>query len=252
MLIFTAAACHAGPDGENPVVVAFAAASLRDVAVDLAAELERRQGIETVFNFAGSNTLALQIDAATGADVFLSADEKWVDALERSGRLVPGSRRSLMANRLVLIAHRDAVIDVAAPSDLIDADFRFLAIAEPDAVPAGRYARAHLERLTVAGDSLWLGLSGRIAPTLDVRAALALVESDPEVLGIVYQTDALTSARVRTVYTFPALEAAPITYWGALVEGGDAGEAGARFLDFLSGPEAAAIIERHGFLPIPR
>lgn len=230
----------------------FAAASLRDVAGEIARELESRQPVEIVFNFAGSNTLAQQIDAGSGADVFLSADEKWVDSLDRSGRLVPGSRRRLLSNRLVLIAHRDAEVDVDTPADLIDAQYRFLAVAEPEAVPAGRYARALLEHRTVAGVSLWQRLADRLAPTLDVRAALALVESDPEILGIVYRTDALTSEQVRVVYEFPPVDEVPITYWGALVAGGDAPEPGALFLDFLQDPEAAAIIERHGFVPIPR
>lgn len=228
----------------------FAAASLRDVADEVARELESRQPVEVVFNFAGSNTLAQQIEAGPGADVFLSADEKWVDFLDRSGRLVPGSRRRLLSNRLVLIAHRDAQIDVGAPAELITAKYRLLAIADPAGVPAGRYARAYLERQTVDGATLWRRLADRVAPALDVRAALALVESDPEILGIVYRTDARTSDQVRVVYEFPPSDEIPVTYWGALVADGD-GELGTLFLEFLQSAQAAAIIERHGFGPIP-
>jgi molybdate transport system substrate-binding protein len=152
----------------------------------------------------------------------------------------------------VLIARLDAEVAVEAPEDLIAAEYRFLAVADPAAVPAGRYARAHLERRTVDGARLWDRLAGRIAPTLDVRAALALVESDPEILGVVYRTDARTSGKVRVIYEFPPLDEVPITYWGALVTDGEAPEAGTHFLEFLQGPEAAAILERHGFEAIPR
>ena len=251
LLVLYLAACGGGVPNRTAEVVVFAAASLRDVAGGVAREFESRQPVEVVFNFAGSNTLAQQIDAGPGADVFLSADEKWLEFLERQGRLVPGSRCRLLSNRLVLIAHREAAIDIEAPAGLIGADYRFLAVAEPEAVPAGRYARAYLERRMVAGVSLWHQLSDRVAPALDVRAARALVESDPEILGIVYRTDARTSEQVRVVYEFPPLEEVPITYWGALVAGGDALEPSALFLDFLQGPEAAAILQRHGFDPIP-
>ncbi len=243
-------ACEIGDRGRTQVVV-FAAASLRDVAGELARELESRQAIEIAFNFAGSNTLAQQIDAAPGADVFLSADENWVEFLERSGRLVPGSRRHLLSNRLVLIAHRDAEIEIDSLADLITEEYRFVAVADPEAVPAGRYARAYLERSAEDGVDLWSAVSDRVVPALDVRAALALVESDPEILGIVYRTDAKSSERVRVAYEFPPIEEVPIAYWGALVAGG-ALEPGTLFLEFLHTPEAATIIARHGFVSIPR
>jgi len=243
-------ACGAGDRGRTPEVVVFAAASLRDVADEVARELESRRPLEVVFNFAGSNTLAQQIEAGSGADVFLSADEKWMDFLDRSGRLVPGTQRRLLSNRLVLIAHRDAEVEVDVPADLNTANYRLLAVADPAGVPAGRYARAHLERQTVDGTPLWRHLTDRLAPTLDVRAALALVESDPEILGIVYRTDARTSDQVRVVYEFPPTDEVPITYWGALVADGDA-DLGTLFLDFLQSAEAAEIVERHGFGPMP-
>ncbi|MEE8523517.1 MAG: molybdate ABC transporter substrate-binding protein [Thermoanaerobaculia bacterium] len=239
-------ACGAG--SENEALDVFAAASLRDVAGELAAELEDRHPLDVVFNFAGSNTLAQQILAAPRADVFLSADSKWVDFLDDAGRTVPGSRRDVFSNRLVLIAHRDAVLEVDEPRDLAVAEYRFLALADPEAVPAGRYAKASLERLSAGGGSLWDAVSGRVAPVLDVRAALALVESDPEILGIVYRTDMITSKKVRPLYEFPPMDELPITYCAVLIAGGDHPETGRVFLDFLQTPAAAAIAERHGFV----
>ncbi len=246
-------ACGAPEPGKTPLMV-YAAASLRDVAADLAVELGSRQPSEVVYNFAGSSTLAQQIRAARGADVFLSADEHWVDVLEQAGRTVAGTRRVFLANRLVLIARHDAGIEIDDPRDLATAGtprgsrLRFLALADPQAVPAGRYARAALERLEVEGGTLWRALAGKVAPTLDVRAALALVESDPQIAGIVYRTDAMTSDRVRVLYDFPPSAGAPIHYCATLIAGGDAPELGRRFLDFLASPAARSIAAGHGFV----
>ncbi len=234
-----------GEASEGPVV--FAAASLREVATVLASEFPRRERVSVQLNLAGSNTLAQQILAAPGADVFLSADRHWVEVLEGAGRVAAGSRRALLGNRLVLIAADEADLAIGRPADLAAANFRFLALAEPAAVPAGRYAKAALEEIPAAGGTLWQAVANRVAPALDVRAALALVESDPEIVGIVYQTDARQSERVRVLYEFPARGAARVTYHGALLEGGRRPALGRRFLDFVAGPEGRRITERHGF-----
>ncbi len=257
-LLATSLIACGDPSSDRPSLVVYAAASLRDVAVDFATEFEQRRSppaslredtTRVVYNFAGSNTLAQQIRAAPGADVFLSADEEWVDDLEQAGRIVAGSRRVFLSNRLVLVARRDADFRIDNPRDLAVADLRFLALADPRAVPAGRYARAALEGISWNGGSLWSALADRIAPSLDVRAALALVESDPEIAGIVYQTDAMTSDEVRILYELSSDDDVPIRYSAALVAGGESPELGRRFLEYLISPAARAIAERHGFLP---
>ena len=225
----------------------FAATSLVDLAGELADAFERRETAVVELNLAGSNVLAQQLLAAPGGDVFLSADLFWVEELERAGRVVAGSRRALFGNRLVLIAAETAEIRIARPAELVGADFSHLALADPAAVPAGRYARAALEEIPLDGTTLWQAVADRVAPALDVRAALALVESDPEILGIVYSTDARQSERVRVLYEFPPRGAARVSYFGALVEGGERSGLGERFLDFAAGPEGLQIAERHGF-----
>jgi molybdate transport system substrate-binding protein len=236
--------------GAGPAV--FAAASLSDLAGDLARAFERRESVSVDLNLAASNTLAQQILAAPGADVFLSADLHWVEVLESAGRVVAGSRRPLLANRLVLIARNDAEVRIGHPAELADAAYRFLALADPEAVPAGRYARAALEAVPLDGGTLWSSVAGRVAPALDVRAALALVESDREILGIVYRTDALSSTRVRVAHEFPRRDGAEVTYYGVLVEGGGQPDVGGRFLAFLATAEARAIAQRHGFEAVAR
>lgn len=243
------AACGGAPAPNEEPLLVFAAASLRDVATEIGAELERAQGVKVEYNFAGSNTLAQQIVAAPVADVFLSADGAWVDFLEKAGRTVPGTRRKVFSNRLVVVAQRDAAYEMADLTDLARLDYRFLALADPEAVPAGRYAKAYLAGVSFGGGDLYSAVEKRLAPALDVRAALALVESDPEALGIVYRTDAKVSRDVRVVYEIEPRADVDIAYWATLVDGGRGGERGRVFLDFLDSPAARAVASKYGFLP---
>jgi molybdate transport system substrate-binding protein len=195
-----------------------------------------------VFNFAGSNTLARQILAGAAADVFVSADERWMDTVGEAGRIVPGSRRVLAGNALVLIARADSPIESLDPAGLASAPFRALALGDPESVSAGRYAKAAL-------GAHWNGVADRVIPAPDVRAALALVVSDPEIVGIVYRTDAAASPRVRVLHEFPADAAEPIRYAAAVLRDARNGEAANAFLEFLGGEAGRAIFARHGFRP---
>jgi len=243
------AACGGAPTEKGEPLLVFAAASLRDVVTEIGTELERTAGAAVEYNFAGSNTLAQQIVAAPVADVFLSADGSWVDFLDEAGRTVPGTRRRAFSNRLVVVAHRDAAFELTGLADLARLDYRFLALADPEAVPAGRYAKAYLAGVPFGGGDLYSALEERVVPALDVRAALAFVESDPEILGIVYRTDAMASRGVRVVYEIEPRADVDVVYWATLVDGGRRGDLGRVFLDFLESPAARAVAARYGFLP---
>lgn len=225
----------------QPQLTIFAAASLQDVAVDLAEAWVRRHPADVTFSFAGSNTLAQQIMASPKADVFISADDRWMDEVEAKGALIAGSRRHVLRNRLVLITRTDSELEINGPADLATSAMRHLTIGDPDAVPAGRYAKAALEQ---AGE--WHNVQGRIVPSANVRSALALVESDPDIVGVVYETDAATSTTVKVRHTFEPSPELDIVYSAAVVDG-DSVDLARSFLDFLAGPEAAAVIESHGF-----
>ena len=242
---FGGASCSPGAPQDGRVAV-FAAASLRNALQDLAGVFEQRTGVGAAFNFAGSNVLARQIAAAPAADVFLSADEAWMDHVEQARRIVPGTRRTFLSNRLVVIAHRHSPIRLESPLQLGELDFRFLSLGDPEAVPAGRYARQYLQGIP-GGGRLWERLREKVAPSPDVRAALALVEADPEILGIVYRSDVVSSQAVRVLYQVPPQEGPSIRYSGAVVKGGGNPEAGRRFLEFLAGQEAALVFEGYGF-----
>ncbi len=226
----------------DPVRV-YAAASTTDAISEALAELEAAGGPVIQASFGASSTLARQLEHGAPADLFLSASPAWMDRLEQVGRVVPGTRTDLLSNQLVLVApagEQPLGPDLAL-ADLLAARLAEgrLALADPDHVPAGQYARQALEAL-----GLWEGVEDRLAPAGDVRAALAWVERGEAPLGLVYRTDALVSDRVVTLATLPADLHHPIAYPVAAVGEGDAVRSA---LAFLTGEQAAAVFARHGF-----
>lgn len=243
-------ACGPGSRDADEVVV-FAAASLRDAMEELGSQFEEETKIKVLFNIAGSNVLAQQIVATPRADLFLSASQRWMDTVEEAGRLVAGTRRSVLSNRLVVIAHPQSAVTLNDPCALGALDFKYLALGDPDAVPAGQYARTWLASRTCGGQSLWQALEGRIAPTPDVRAALSLVLADPGLVGIVYKTDWLVFAgQARLLYEVPVEEGPAIRYVLAQIAESPNPDGARRFLDYLTKAPAREVFERHGFTPL--
>jgi len=235
-----------GGDGSPPELTLYAAASLRDALAELLAQ--ELDGPELRISYGASGDLARQIEAGRGADLFFSAGELEMDRLEAAGRLEPGTRRAVLANQLVVVEPAERPTLFSAPfsaAQLVDGRLEGLSLAQPDFVPAGRYARDWLER-----QGLWSALAERIVPAADVRAALAAVESGALRAGIVYRTDAARSARVRVVHRVPIAECASITYSLALLAERPQPAAARDLWSRLQGPEALALYQRHGFLPL--
>ena len=236
------AAAPASAQPRGPLVLA--AASLQE-SLSAAADRWAATGhARPVLSFAGSSALARQVMAGAPADLFLSADEEWMDALARSRLLRAHTRAALLTNRLVLVAPAVSRVQLTmAPRfPLAQALGRGrLAMADPAAVPAGRYARDALIRLGV-----WPQLQTRITRSENVRAALALVTRGEAPLGIVYATDAQASRGVRVVGTFPASSHAPITYPVAVLAKSTNPDAEG-FRRFLLSAEGKAIFRRFGF-----
>lgn len=232
----------AGAPARAATVTVFAAASLQESLEAAARAFERRTGHSVVASYAGSNALARQIEAGAPAEIFFSADDGWIAYLQARGRAA-AAPRPLAGNDLVLVAPaRSAVQLRLAPGvDLAAAlGGRRMALANPEAVPAGRYARAALVAL-----GTWSAVERKLAATDNVRAALALVARGEAPLGVVYRTDAMAEPKVRIVDTFPAGTHPPVTY--SMVRLGRAGEAAAAFESWLATAEARAIFTRHGF-----
>jgi len=223
-----------GSPGEGEVTV-YAAASLRDA---LAEAIDARPGGGDVhLNLGSSGDLARQIVAGGRADLFLSADELELDRVERAGLVEAGTRRRWLGNALVVVVPADApAVDGAFDLSSVGR----LSIAHPEAVPAGRYARAWLE-----SQGLWNSLRERVLPGVDVRAALAAVESGAAGAGIVYRTDAARSKRVKVVRVVPAGEGPAIVYAAAAIRG--CGPAARALLEHLVSARSAVIFARHGF-----
>lgn len=236
----------AGAPGE---VMVFAAASLRESLEELGAAFQQQSGTRVTFNFAGSNDLAHQINAARGMDLFLSASTAWMDTVQHAGRVAAGTRRDLLSNTLVIVANTRQTWTVAEPCALAALPFKHLALGDPQAVPAGIYAKKWMTGVQCAGKPLWDAVQPRVAPEPDVRAAIGLVASDPEVAGMVYRTDQLAFAD-RTRVLYEVRDGPPIRYVLAqLAEARNAAGAKA-FADYLAGPDAARVFARRGFIPL--
>jgi molybdate transport system substrate-binding protein len=221
----------------------FAAASLTDAMGELATEYAKTGSDTVVFNFGASSTLARQIQEGAPADLFLSADEEKMDGLEKRGLLLAGTRRSVLANTLVVVVPADSTVTIKSPTDLATPKFRVLALAEPQSVPAGIYAKKYLQ-----AQKLWTKVIDRVVPTENVRAALAAVESGNADAGIVYKTDAGISRKVRIAYEVARAEGPAISYPFAVVRSSSRPEAARRFLAWLESPAALAVFQRYGFL----
>lgn len=226
-----------------PLVLA--AASLQEALSEAANAWAAQGHAKPVVSFAASSALARQVTAGAKADLFLSADEEWMDDLQRRGLLWPGTRADFAGNRLVLVAaRRDSVQVKLAPRAPLAAalgpDGR-LAMADPDSVPAGKYGRAALVKL-----GLWPSVERRVVAAENVRAALALVERGAARLGVVYSTDAQASSQVRVAGVFPAASHPPIRYPVARLKASSSPEAEG-FRRFLLSRAGQAILARHGF-----
>ena len=236
-----------GDAGAQAGVVVFAAASTTNAVTEIGNLYADRNLGHVTPSFASSSTLAKQIESGAPADVYISANRKWMDFLEARHLIDKKSRLDLLGNRLVLIAPAGSAlkkIDVASGfsvTDFLGKDGR-LSMGDPDHVPAGMYGKKALVNL-----GSWNPVKDRLAPMKDVRAALVLVERDEAPLGLVYATDAAISKKVRVVGTFPEYSHPPIVYPVASVVGGKA-EAAGRFIEFLRSPESRTIFEKYGFV----
>ena len=240
LLLLLAPAATAAERG--PLVMA--AASLQESLTEAADVWAAKGHAKPIISFAASSALARQLLAGAPADLFLSADEPWMDAVAKAGLLRANSRTTLLGNRLVLIAPVSSRVKLTPARGFPLARALGggrLALADPDAVPAGKYAKAALTALGV-----WTSVASKVAPAENVRAAMALVERGAAPLGIVYATDARASRSVRVVGTFPASSHPPIRNPVALLKASRHKDA-AGFRAFLLSKQGRAIFARHGF-----
>jgi molybdate transport system substrate-binding protein len=231
-------------DAQAPPLTVSAAVSLTNVLEEAARAYQEAGGGIVRFNFGSSNSLARQIAAGAPVDLFISADDAQMDVAANAGVLAPGTRVNLVGNRLAFLTRSGLERPVTVAEDLRGAGVARIALGDPEAVPAGVYAKRYLETL-----GLWTGLRAKVVPVASVRAAVAAVENGSADAAIVYESDTVVATRATvTVITDPRQPR--IVYPAAIVAAAKARREAERFLDFLRGVEAAALFTRYRFVPL--
>lgn len=243
-LVLAASLPHAPARAQSSDLVVFAAASLKNALDDINAQWKKETGKEARISYAASSALAKQLENGAPAQMFISADIPWMDYVEKKNLIKADTRSNLLGNRIVLIAPagKAKAIDIKPGFDLakIVGDGR-LAMANVDAVPAGKYGKAALEKL-----GAWDSVSAKVAQADNVRAALLLVSRGEAPAGIVYQTDAAADPKVKIIGTFPENTHPPIIYPIALTASATSPDAAA-FLAYIRSAKAKPLFEAQGF-----
>lgn len=239
LILAMAAAASATLAAAEPMVLAAASTS----GVIDAAIAESGQAATT--SYGASGTLARQIEQGAPADLFVSANDEWMEALVAAGLVAPESVRVLMSNRLVLIAPAGA--GPVTPETLLDrlGEENF-AMADPATAPVGAYGQAALQGL-----GLWDGVATHLIPTRNTTATVAAVAQGEAAFGLAYASDAAGQAGVDVVWQIPAETHPPIRYLAAPVAQGTDPDGAARLLDYLTGPGGQAILTAKGFTAAP-
>ena len=238
LIAVAAAACSTA--GSDPTLTGAAAVSMTEAMTEVAEAWHRKTGRQIEFTFAASNTLARQILQGAPVDVFVSADRR---QMERVAAAIEAATRTPIAqNALVIIVPGRGRARWSSADPLRSPDVARIAVGNPEAVPAGAYAKEWLEQ---AG--LWGSVESRLIPTVNVRAALAAVNSGSADAAIVYRTDARQDGNYSVAYDIPPSDSSPIVYYAAVTLQARDAVAARAFVTFLAGPEGAAILTRRGF-----
>ena len=224
----------------------FAAASLTDSLKEISSAYRRQTGDKIVFNFGASSFLARQIEEGAPADLFFSADDAKMDALEAKGLIAKDTRKNRLSNVLVIVVMPDGASKIESATDLGRADVKRIALADPLTVPAGIYAKEYLTKAR-----LWPTVASKVIPTDNVRAALAVVESGNVDAGMVYKTDASISRKVKVACEISGPDAPAIRYPMALLKEARDPAAARKFLAHLASPEAGRVFAKFGFIVRP-
>jgi molybdate transport system substrate-binding protein len=223
-------------------LMVFAAASLTNALTEVDAQYEKSTGIKVIHSFAASSALAKQIENGAPADVFISADLKWMNYLQDKSLINKTTRKNLLGNTLVLIAPKAKSFEVkfGKDFDLSKAFDGRLCTGDVDSVPIGIYAK---EALTNLG--WWKDIKSRVVGAQDVRGALAFVERGECLAGIVYETDAKASSKVDLVGVFPEATHSPVVYPVAAIASGK--NITQSYLTYLQSLDALNVFKKYGF-----
>ncbi|MBR1730544.1 MAG: molybdate ABC transporter substrate-binding protein [Selenomonadaceae bacterium] len=221
-----------------------AAASLTDVMKELAGEYEKENSnIKLIFNFGSSGALQQAIENGGQTDIFFSAAQKQMNALEESKNLAEGTRSDLLINKVVLIVPADSNKDIKSFNDLAREDIQHIALGEPKGVPVGQYSEEILTKLNILD-----AVKAKAVYGSDVRQVLSWVESGEADCGVVYATDAAVAGdKIKIVCEAPEGSHKPVIYPVAIIKDSKQMDEAKKFLDFVKSDKAKAIFEKYGF-----
>lgn len=221
-----------------------AAASLTDAMKELAEIYQQEHPeIKLTFNFGSSGALQQAIENGGETDLFFSAAQKQMDALEKTDNLAAGTRRDLLENAIILIVPREGSPDLKSFADLNRPELKHIALGEPKGVPVGQYTE---EILTYLG--LWQQVQEKAVYGSDVRQVLAWVAAGEADCGVVYATDAAIEPKVKTIAQAPQGSHKPIIYPAAVIKSSKHPDEAKAFLDFASSEKAKTIFAKYGFI----
>ena len=224
-------------------VLISAASSLTDVLKEISTAYEAKFKHTVKFNFGPSSGLARQIEQGAPAHIFFSADLPQMDALDKKGRLEPGTRKNLLSNQLVIIVPADSKRVLSSPKDLLKSEVKRIALAQPASVPVGVYTSKYL-----SDEGMWERVKAKIVPVQDVRATLVAVASGNVEAGFVYKTDAAVSRKVKITYEVPLDKGPKITYPIAIVKESKRKERARDFLNFVQSSTGKGLFKKYGFV----
>lgn len=229
-------------DADSVELTISAAVSLTDALHEIKAIYEEENNVELTFNFGGSGTLAQQIKQGAPVDVFISANQDWMDTLQEEELILDDTRDDVTGNSIVLITQKDSALDYESIEDISADDLDQIAIGNPESVPAGNYAEQTLKHI-----GLWDDLEDKFVLAKDVRQVLTYVESGNTDIGFVYESDALTSDQIKILTAAERDWHDSIIYPGAIITDTKHENEATAFLDYLLSDEAQNVLEKYGF-----
>lgn len=242
-LLVTGCGGDSGKVAEKVELQVSAAASLTDAMKEISAEYKKiSPNTEIIFNFGSSGALQQAIENGGETDLFFSAAQKQMDALEKSENILPETRKNLLENEIVLIVPNDGDKNIQNFSDLTQENIQHIALGEPKGVPVGQYSEEIFKNLNILDAVKEKSFYGS-----DVRQVLAWVESGEADCGIVYATDAKISDKIKIVATAPENSHKPVIYPAAVIKDSKNIDEAKKFLDFTGSETAKKIFEKYGF-----
>lgn len=242
VLLLTITGCTKEEPKNNTINIS-AAISLTDALEEIQSLYEKERDVSLSFNLAGSGTLAQQIQQGAPVDIFISANEDWMNALEKEELIEDGTRETIVKNELVLIAHKESKINEQSFKDIQLKNFSTIAIGNPETVPAGKYAIEALSNIGIKEE-----LEEQFVFSKDVRQVLTYVETGNADIGFVYKSDALQGKNIKIISTIDKDLYDAIHYPGAVIRGSKRKDDAQDFLQFLVKEDAQEIFKKYGFL----